>query len=81
MGTRGPAPKRSDQRRRRNKTEPVDKAPVVVQVKQPPCPRGIHPQARAWYRSLASSGQSAYYADSDGRRLDCRRDMDCFRHR
>jgi hypothetical protein len=37
----------------------------VVQVKQPPCPRALHLRARAWYRSLAHSGQSAFYADSD----------------
>jgi hypothetical protein len=67
MGSRGPAPKRSDQRRRSNTPaagEPT-KAPGASKV---PVPRGDskwHPVARRWYASLAKSGQSAFYEPSD----------------
>ncbi len=33
--------------------------------KLPSLPRDTHPQARAWYRSLAKSGQSQLYEPSD----------------
>ena len=60
----GPPPKRSDQRRRRNKAEPVEKA--FGQVAKPPsAPRGWHPVARRWFSSLKASGQSQFYEASD----------------
>jgi hypothetical protein len=58
-------PKRSDQRRRRNKTEPATKALAGGPSKPPPVPRSWHPVARRWFRSLAKSGQSRFYEESD----------------
>ena len=34
-------------------------------LKIPSLPRGTHPEARAWYRSLAESGQARFYEPSD----------------
>jgi hypothetical protein len=68
MGTRGPVPKRSDQRRRTNKNEggEITKAPSsAVRVAPPPAEARWHPLARAWYDSLAESGQSSFYEPSD----------------
>jgi hypothetical protein len=65
--TAGPVPKRSNQRRRRNKTD-VDSAPVAVrpgEVRGPECPDELSGLARRWYESLRTSGQSEFYADSD----------------
>jgi len=63
----GPVPKRSDQRRRRNKVE-IDHAPVTVspdEVRGPDCPEELTGLARRWYDSLRRSGQSVFYTDSD----------------
>lgn len=63
----GPVPKRSDQRRRRNKVD-IDSAPVAAAdgaVRGPECPDGLTGLARRWYESLRTSGQSEFYADSD----------------
>lgn len=63
----GPVPKRSDQRRRRNKVD-IDKAPVSLPagvVRGPEAPPEITGLARDWYDSLRTSGQSVFYADSD----------------
>ena len=65
MGERGPVPKRSSQRRRRNKSEPVDEAAGADQVEQPPAGDDWHPVAVQWYDALARSGQSAFYEPSD----------------
>lgn len=63
--TRGPVPKRSDQRRRRNNTGTVQ-APAGDNTPTPPPLRpGLHPLAVAWYESLPRSGQSRYYEPSD----------------
>lgn len=65
--TGGPVPKRSDQRRRRNKVD-IDSAPAVVEsgeARGPECPDEVSGLARRWYESLRTSGQSVYYADSD----------------
>ena len=70
MGTRGPTPKRSTQRRRRN--EPAiatETGPAVVDaeldaVVAPPA-GNWHKVAVSWYESLATSGQSAWYTPSD----------------
>jgi len=64
--TRGPIPKRSDQRRRRNTTEPTARVvPPAAPVPQPPLGFPAHPVAEAWYRSLADSGQAKHYEPSD----------------
>lgn len=67
MGTRGPAPKRSDQRRRTNKPViPVTKA-AAVDVSSVPMRSNAkwHPVAKRWFDSLAKSGQSKFYTPSD----------------
>lgn len=70
MGTRGPIPKRSEERRRRN----ADDGPPLVQGKAgapaelPPLPEPDptwHPIATEWYLSLRDSGQAAFYEPSD----------------
>lgn len=66
MGERGPVPKRSSERRRRNKeSEPevvtLDAQPVVV----PPADESWHPIAHDWYTSLAESGQAQFFEPSD----------------
>lgn len=65
---RGPVPKRSDQRRRRN----IDSdAPDTVLASAGPRTEMIpanpewHDVARQWYESLAESGQSEFYEASD----------------
>lgn len=72
MGTRGPAPKRSDQVRRRNAGQddiPVTEVPRVTpgRVKAPPLPFTTHPLAMEWYYSLERSAQSLYFEESDWR--------------
>ena len=66
---RGPVPKRSDQRRRRNKPEADVPATVVAmgqQVVRPPTEdRNWHPYAKQWFRSLKRSGQAQFYQESD----------------
>lgn len=66
-GTRGPVPKRSDQRRRRNKAEggAPDKVAGGVRVEQPEPSESWHPMARDWYTSLAESGQAVFFEASD----------------
>ncbi|MEU8829342.1 hypothetical protein [Streptomyces sp900116325] len=70
MGVHGPIPKRSEERRRRNK----DDGPELVQAPSGapedlpdlPEPDALwHPIASDWYVSLRSSGQSAFYEPSD----------------
>lgn len=68
MGSRGPVPKRTDQRRRRNK--PADGATVTKgaatrRIVVPPVNRKWHPVARRWYLSLRQSGQAEFYEPSD----------------
>lgn len=67
MGTRGPVPKRSDRRIRRNKDGgEVERIEVSGGPVDPP-PLGFvtHPVAEAWYESLAESGQARYFEPSD----------------
>lgn len=68
---RGPVPKRSDQRRRRNKPEADAPAVVVAMghqaVKPPTEDRAWHPYAKDWFRALKRSGQSQFYQESDWR--------------
>lgn len=67
MGTRGPIPKRSDQRIRRNKDEvPLEKVEAIGTVQVPPL--GLddpHPIVSELYLSLAESAQSRFYEPSD----------------
>lgn len=64
--TRGPIPKRSDQRRRRNKAEvEVDKAAAGAVTRGPDLNLDAHPLAADWYESLRVSGQSCYFEASD----------------
>lgn len=67
MGARGPAPKRSDQRRRSNKPaagEPAkvaDTSATVIPAADP----AWHLVAKIVWESLASSGQNKYYTSTD----------------
>jgi hypothetical protein len=66
MGARGPAPARSDQRRRTNKPEtPIDKVEAAGAVEIPAPNEHWHSTAKAWYESLSDSGQSRFYEPSD----------------
>lgn len=65
MGSRGPIPARSDQKRRRNKPDQPTESLVMDGEVLMPEPGEWHPQAVAWYRSLGDSGQSRYYEPSD----------------
>ena len=65
-GTRGPVPKRSSERRRRNKDSQVETVqPIRDRVPQPPAEERWHPIARDWYESLAESGQAQFFEPSD----------------
>lgn len=64
----GPVPKRSDQRRRRNRSD----GPMLVRAaaspevpEMAPADPEWHPIAREWYRSLGESGQAQFYERSD----------------
>lgn len=64
----GPVPKRSSERRRRNKPEgpEVTSAPATTQTVECPLPdESWHEIARDWYGSLAKSGQAIFYEPSD----------------
>ncbi|MCK2144897.1 hypothetical protein MWG58_29070 [Streptomyces sp. WAC00276] len=70
MGAHGPIPKRSEERRRRNKSDGPDlaKAPSGPPADVPdlPDPDPLwHPIATDWYLSLQESGQAAFYQPSD----------------
>lgn len=68
MGTRGPVPNRSDQRRRTNKPEDgieLTKAPGAVEVCVPKANAKWHPIAKRWFEALTTSGQAAFYEPSD----------------
>ncbi len=67
MGTRGPVPKRVDQRVRRNKDEqPVETvtAPGAVDVPALDFPEP-HPMIVDFYESLTNSAQAQFYEPSD----------------
>lgn len=65
----GPVPKRSDQRRRRNKDVTglhiVKDLPAATRTKPPRVSSSWHPLMKDWFRSLKESGQSAFYEPSD----------------
>lgn len=68
MGERGPAPKRSDMRVRRNKENEPEKvvvSKIAPEVKAPAEDPKWHISAKRWYRSLKKSGQAIFYEPSD----------------
>lgn len=69
MGWSGPTPKRSAERRRRNKPTGPEvlhlPALPVAEVEAPPADESWHPTASAWYASLCESSQSSLYQPSD----------------
>ncbi|ERB55495.1 hypothetical protein N806_31265 [Rhodococcus sp. P27] len=66
-GTRGPVPKRSDQRVRRNKDDvPIDTVEAIGVVEVPELGfADPHPLIVDLYRSLSESAQARYYEPSD----------------
>lgn len=66
MGTRGPVPKRSSQRRRENKPEiPLRAGRAAARPRVPAADRTWHPIARGMFESLQRSGQSEFFEASD----------------
>lgn len=66
----GPAPKRSDQRRRRNPTAGEEKLAGATNLPRKPVAApepeaDWHPLAARWFESLAQSGQAPLYEASD----------------
>lgn len=63
----GPVPKRSDQRRRRNTPDgpALMKGAAGTDPVVPKADPQWHPIAVQWFESLADSGQSTYYEQSD----------------
>lgn len=67
-GSGGPVPKRSeDKAGHRTKAElnQITKANGAAEVEVPKPRRDWHPITKAWYKSLAESGQSQFYEPSD----------------
>lgn len=65
-GSGGPVPKRSTERRRRNKPAvEVDTAPAGAEPSVPEPDPEWHPIARDWFAALGRSGQSRFYEASD----------------
>lgn len=64
-GTRGPVPKRSEERRRRNAGKDADRVSVEGTVEVPEADATWHPIARDWYLSLGASGQGQFMEPSD----------------
>jgi hypothetical protein len=71
MGTRGPVPQRTDQRRRRNKNPDgaTTRGPGAPRVKPPTADAGWHQLAQDYFSAAAKSGQSAWYEPSDWQHL------------
>ncbi|MGA4964501.1 phage terminase small subunit [Streptomyces pseudogriseolus] len=70
MGVTGPIPKRSEERRRRNKGDgpALVQAPSAPPAELPDLPEpdpNWHEIAIDWYLSLRESGQAAFYQPSD----------------
>jgi hypothetical protein len=70
MGVTGPIPKRSEERRRRNKDDGPElvQAPSAPPAELPDLPEpdpNWHEIATDWYLSLRESGQAAFYQPSD----------------
>lgn len=60
-----PLPKRSSERRRRNKVPGETTVQMAGLVSVPRLPKETHPIARRWFNSLKESGQSQFYEPSD----------------
>lgn len=61
MGTRGPAPKRSDQRRRRNSPErPIEQPIGAVDAPDLALP-GVHPLAESLYEAIKTSPEAQFF--------------------
>lgn len=66
MGSRGPIPKRSEDRHRRNEpTQSVTRARGADQVTVPEADETWHPIAIRLWEALAASGQARFYEPSD----------------
>lgn len=69
MGVRGPVPKRTNQRlghRSKAESGKTTAAPAAPVVPEPPAADELwHPVAKAWFSSLAVSGQCRFYEPSD----------------
>ena len=66
MGARGPVPKRSTQRRRKNApAKPTTKAAGAKRVAIPKADPKWHAAAKRWYADLQKSGQAVFYQPSD----------------
>lgn len=68
MGSRGPVPKRSNQRhghRAKEEVEAIDHAQGASNVDVPDADPEWHSIATRWFESLKESGQSRYYEPSD----------------
>lgn len=65
MGQRGPVPKRSSERRRRNKESKPDRVKAPGRVRRPRVLPHWHPIAKSWFTSLEDSGQAQFYEPSD----------------
>ena len=66
MGTRGPVPKRTESRQRRNASDvDVKRADGAEDVSQPAAGPDWHPIAERLWESLGRSGQSRFYEPSD----------------
>lgn len=68
MGTRGPAPKRIQERLghiTKAQKSGVDSVRMQGAVRVPAADKDWHPIAKRWYRALRESGQSTYFEPSD----------------
>ena len=66
MGTRGPVPKRDDERKRTNE-RPMETTRAVgaAEVKQPRGDGDWHPIVKKLWKAMGESGQSQFYEPSD----------------
>lgn len=61
----GPIPKRSTERRRRNKAPGATPLTAAGKVRVPFVPKGAHPIARQWFLALKASGQAQFFEPTD----------------
>lgn len=64
-GTRGPVPKRTDQRLGHSTPARPTTARAASKVTVPAADRAWHPIAKRWYAALRKSGQAVFYEPSD----------------
>jgi hypothetical protein len=64
MSPYGPVPKRSNQRRRRNRVD-ISHVPTGDEATIPEPDPQWHPIAAQWFAALAASGQRVFYENSD----------------